>query len=543
MGATAGSVADEPPSGWSRVDRLSGLLLCVLVLGSWPFLVHSGFDVTTDGSVYIVTARAIAAGEGYTYLGSVFNLRPPGFSALLAPLIALRGTDFHALNWFVSSFGVAATGLLFLYVRASLGGPLAALTGATVWFNPGFQRLSTQVMSDVPGVMLLISCLLIERQFARRPSLGRELALGVMIGMSAMVRSMVVLLVPAILAARVWRRWSNGGEPWTRFVFQRVMPLVLVVGFSTLPWNLYKEGRIAPPPATQTYSYSYATGMLNEDPGDPSSRRLEPGEILGRSTERWRQIATSLGSRLQVEVRGAQSRPDDHFAVHVAISLVFLVGILLSLWRSRGAAEILWLGNLSVLLVFFGFSDRLVLPLYVLALPLAVRGFRDALTPAVGGRPATLAVGLALLTLLVVVFDPQRGWETIKRHHTIRSDYFDSVAEALGEDAAFGTFSRGWVYNAYLERPVPGFNTVLRRLSPAAAVDQMIEQYDLDAVVIREPENREEGRQRPEALQAAAHLRQKYGAEESIGESRIWRMRPVPAEPLADVHRGPDPPP
>jgi hypothetical protein len=43
--------------------------------------VHPWYDATNDGSMYIATARALLAGEGYSYLGSPFLIRPPGFSA------------------------------------------------------------------------------------------------------------------------------------------------------------------------------------------------------------------------------------------------------------------------------------------------------------------------------------------------------------------------------------------------------------------------------------------------------------------------------
>ena len=123
---------------WTRKDKLALTVLAVLVLLSLPFLVHPWFDVVNDAGTYIITARSIAEGDGYSYLGHVFQLRPPGFSYLLAPLIALFETDFLVLNLFVSLFGAAGVLLLFCHQRAYLGGPLAALVSLTLWLNPGY---------------------------------------------------------------------------------------------------------------------------------------------------------------------------------------------------------------------------------------------------------------------------------------------------------------------------------------------------------------------------------------------------------------------
>src|SRR5678816_4448181 len=82
----------------------AGLLALVLAL-SLPFTVHPWYDPTNDGSMYIATARALLAGQGYSYLGVPFLIRPPGFSCLLAPVLAVRGTDFYALNLLVSACG------------------------------------------------------------------------------------------------------------------------------------------------------------------------------------------------------------------------------------------------------------------------------------------------------------------------------------------------------------------------------------------------------------------------------------------------------
>src|SRR5678815_2112858 len=95
--------AMQPPAAprWDRRATAALLLLLLLCAASTAWLVHPWYEatrLTADGSIYLLTAKSLLAGEGYAVLGEPFTVRPPGFSLLLAPLLAARGLDFHALN-------------------------------------------------------------------------------------------------------------------------------------------------------------------------------------------------------------------------------------------------------------------------------------------------------------------------------------------------------------------------------------------------------------------------------------------------------------
>src|SRR5829696_7692856 len=101
----------EPDRPWTRLDRALFAALLALLSLSLLWLVHPWYEAssgngsgTNDASMYILCAKSLLAGEGYTYLERPFTVRPPGFSLLIAPLIAWRGLDFHALNLLVGSF-------------------------------------------------------------------------------------------------------------------------------------------------------------------------------------------------------------------------------------------------------------------------------------------------------------------------------------------------------------------------------------------------------------------------------------------------------
>jgi hypothetical protein len=51
-----------------------------------------------DSGLYVLTARSLAAGEGYTYLDEPFFLRPPGLSWLIAAVQGDGAFDPARLN-------------------------------------------------------------------------------------------------------------------------------------------------------------------------------------------------------------------------------------------------------------------------------------------------------------------------------------------------------------------------------------------------------------------------------------------------------------
>lgn len=203
----------ETPLG-TAAEQLTFLLFLLVMGVSLGFVVHPWYEPVRDASIYVSTARSLLAGEGYSYLGVPFITRPPGFPLLLAPVIALFGTNFSALNLYVSLLGAIAAALFYRWMRPRLGWPPALAVALLLWFNPGFRRLSNEIMSDVPGLAAVLACLLVERWASRAPAWRRELALGLAIGLSLHVRSLSALLLPAIVLSRLALGRFYGQRSW-----------------------------------------------------------------------------------------------------------------------------------------------------------------------------------------------------------------------------------------------------------------------------------------------------------------------------------------
>ena len=464
----AGSGADE--RAWGRADRVALAVLVVLGVVGLFVLVHPWYHATSDGSRYIALARALLDGEGYTYHGQPFVLRPPGFAILLAPVIALRGTDFHALNLFVGLFGIGLAVGTYLLARPRLGWPVAFLLAVCLWTNPRVQELCNMVMSDVPGACLLVVCLLVDRRAVRTGSRRMDVVLGVLLGVGALVRSVNLLLVPAVLLARLL---APDGRAW-RERLVRLLPIVGAVVVVMAPWALRNRLAAPAPPADQTAIYTYATGWWHVDKGDPSSRRLTSTELLDRSLDNGAKLLGSLGTRLRFsDEPGWSPWPG------LTLLALFLVGLA----RRRGAAELFTAAGLLSVVGHMGFQHRLVLPAWVLLLPIVVEVLFVGLRRIGGQRTAVGVVVLALGALTVHDFDSFRDWPRIEQEHRERVERADRLASLLDEGAVLAT-AVGPHYQVHLDRPVVSLRYAVRRAGDPAAAEALIDAYGVNTVFL-----------------------------------------------------------
>jgi hypothetical protein len=449
---------------------LAAVLVPSLVLG-----VHPWYDPTNDGAMYIATARSLAAGEGYRYLGEPFVIRPPGFSLLLAPLVAWRGTDFLAFHGLVAGLGALGVLLLQRWLFARLGALLATLVALLLWFNPGFQRLSNQVMSDVPGFSALVGCLLLAaRPGARSP---RVFGLGVALGLATLLRSGNLLLAPALLASAAFAAWKarTGVAPLVRRSCALVAGLLLVLA----PWAL-RDRAVAPaPPADQTLLHSYSSGMWHTDMGDPCSPRLPLAAIAARFPKQMGKSLHTLGTRL----REGERRPWTP-----VVAGLLLLALLVAGFRRPGPEVFFSFATLAVVAFYFGYAGRLLLPVYAFAVAAVITLLRDAGRFFLGPRAGTGLAALAALGWIALDWAPRDGWPQIEARHRAHAALAEEVRARLPAETRLGAY-RAWHHAVYLERPVFGFEQSCARAGGPGqrqAIEATVARYGLDAIWLGE---------------------------------------------------------
>jgi len=508
----------------TRAEKRTIAVAAVLLLASLAALVHPWYQRSADAAMYIATARSLVDGEGYRYLGAPFLVRPPGFSLLLAPVVALRGaSDFAWMNGLVGASGALGVVALFALARVRLGWPLALAVAAALWLNPGYQRLCSSVLSDVPGTAAALGCLWWASR-GRRADWRSELALGLAVGLAVWLRSANLLLVPAIGLARWLEPRAAGGRP-LGFAVLRAPAVALVVA---APWFVYGQLNASAQPVDQTRLAGYATAMLHEDPGDPTSRRLGVAEIAGRAPQRAVQLLAVLGSRLETGVKGGEhdprasgSRAPGRGGAAPAGVLQLVLGALLvaalvrDAWIGRGAAAWFALGSVGVLLFYFGFQDRLALPIFALGLVALFDWIRQWAVRALGAtRGSACAVALALV-LLALDASPRAGWREIEADHRRMLSESAAVAPLLAADSRVAAW-RGFHHAVLLERPVYSLHRAVGRLGAAEGIEAVIDRYGLDAVFLTTGG----------LSHVRDHLNERYGEPERSGVAELWRVRP-----------------
>ncbi len=447
---------ESDPAPWTKTQKWTLTALVALMLALLPFSVHAWFETINDASIYVLTARSILAGEGYSYHGVPFIIRPPGFSLLIAPILHFRSGDFLALNLFVSLFGVGTLALLFAFYRRRLGTwPCLAVCLAVV-VSGAWQRLCNQVLSDVPGTTVMFAALLLDRRVARTRSLAGHTALGLLIGAGMYLRTINVLLVPAIVCARLAARFFGGSERERRLAWKPLLLVVLIPMLLQVPWSLRNARADVPIPPEHVFLHSYQAAMWHTNPEDPGSPRMTLLGILGRIPSQMEEILPSIGTRLM------SSRPEP---LGVTLGVVALVFWLVALIRRRGTAEFLAGGMVLSLAIYFAFKARLALPAFLLLLPTTVDTLMWLLRKAKLARPAPwIAVGL-VAALGAADFHPFGQWPAIEQAHRNHRRVAKYCREVFPEDAPLAA-PIGWHYGVHMpERSVYSMRVITARRS------------------------------------------------------------------------------
>ena len=494
---------------WSSADRFAlGLLLVSLVV-MLVWLVHPWYDPMNDASIYISTTRAMISGHGYSYLGVPFQLRPPGFPFLLAPLLQSVGTNFYAMNLYVASFGCAVVVLLFCWARPRLGWLLSLLCCLLVGTNPVFLQLCNQVMSDVPGVFFVLAGLIVARECERKPTLGMEILLGVCIGVSAYVRVLGLLLLPAVLLDRLLRhlRGASMAVSPKRSSLRRWLPLVMTTLVVIAPWGVRNQLSAVPTPADQLLNHSYTTALFHYDFGDPNSPLVSARDWGLRILERGDQISAGLASRL------ADSQPTpSRILVATLIFGIYFYWLV----ANPSTLGLFVLFSLGVTGSYFAYQDRLLLPIFVLLVPALTEALYRLVCRCVGRRWATGLVAGLLVAVVFADFSPRCGWTEIEARHLRMASVSRALERELPPDARLATV-RGFHYAMLMDRPVYSLRWAHRLGEGSQGIEAVIDRHRINTLLL-DPEVRLD-------RESEALLVERYGEGRRIAGVRVIRVR------------------
>jgi 4-amino-4-deoxy-L-arabinose transferase-like glycosyltransferase len=345
------SSPDEPVQR-SALERFVPLLL-LGTYGAFCLTLWLGAEWLSswDSAVYLLTGRSLAEGGGYVYHDIPYALRPPGFSWVLSFFLADGAFDPGAINAFVMACAAAAVAAVFFVFRRVHGTWIALAAALLSGTSPAFVANFNRILSEYPFQLLLFAgfgFVLASDERRRRWWVLAGLA-GVALGLAMWFRSVAVLVLPGIFVAGLmrsdrWRWWAGA-----------LLPCVLVIGLA-LPWISWSKTALtqASVPSEQWLLYDYATAMLHVDPGDPASDWVTPGGFVERVVSN----GGDLASELAWTCAGTRAVP-----VRIVVMLALLLGWVLSVMRRPTVLDWFAAVYTVLLLTYFTYSLRLVLPL------------------------------------------------------------------------------------------------------------------------------------------------------------------------------------
>jgi len=506
---------------WSKSSKLFLAIFIIFTILSLKYSVHPWFDADPDPAMYIACAKSMIMGTGYTYNDNPFMMRPPGFSILISPLLSIFGTNFQILNLYISLFGIAGVVLLFIFLRPRLKWNIALLVALSVWLNPMYQKFCNQIFSDIPGLTLLLFCLIFERYSSRIPSARREIILGICIGISAYIRSIIIFLVPAIIISRILNKLINPDETsWKSFLFQRIILMAVLACLIQLPWHIrnsnYKDSSLV---ADQTIYLSYSSGFWNTDGGDPSSPEYSLAEILDRIPINCRQMVNAVGK----SVYKADSKSTQRI-INIIVTSVFACCFFIILVKRKAPAEFLILANLLLLSVYFSFKPRLILPFYVLSLAAVIEVAQDFFRKILSDRSAGIIVSIILILLVAVNFKPREKWKIIEQAHDYKMAISSKIQPVLNENTRLG-FRNGAISSVYFDQTIYSLARAVQRSNSIEAVEGIIEKYNLNTVIIFSNITKKQ-EEYPTSEELLQYFTKQYGPPLKIMRASIFYVDP-----------------
>lgn len=416
--------------------KLAGVALFVLALSVYVLRLDRVAGLFVDDGWYIMLAKAMATGQGYSLINSpspdILPLYPPGFPFLLSLLYRLS-PQFPENVWLFKSLSIAAllgagalTYRFFTQVRQT---PPAVALGITavILLCPSMVMLATStVMAEAVFTCNLLATILVVESGVRalkENGQAKSRALKFILlgaGLAAfgfLIRSIAISVVAAIVLYLLKERlWRQAG------LFAATVMLLLA------PWLIYTRAH-APTPAQRAeqgghVTLSYTTQFWQKRASVPELGTIgisglpariwwNAQDIIGRDIGRI--LATPIFETLIDPYKEAQKDDVKYGISHGStwifsflLSAVVLLGFSAAVRERLTLAEIVVVCSLGITLLWPWETYRFVLPLvafiafyFLLGVRCLFQGVRRSASLAV--QTKLMAGGAVLLALISLV--------------------------------------------------------------------------------------------------------------------------------------------
>lgn len=387
-----------------RAPWVAAILALVAAIAT---MTSDPIGVFNDDGLYLLTAKALAEGQGYVYPhlpGTPPAIHyPPVWPMLLAAVWKVAPAFPASVGWFklinpLVIAAAAAVGVRFgqrqlgLPWWVALGGVVAATLSVPVLL------LTNLLLSEPLFLLLLLPTLLVTERLVRDGGMGRALSAAVLVTLLVLVRTLggVVLIAGVLLLLRERR--------WRETVVFAVVTVVLLAPWQRFVWA-------ASPTFPDELRGSYG----------PYLEWVIDGYRSGGVAFYWEVLATNVTATwamLGIFMSPVVAGPLRHVSAALA-ALVFVSGLLALAARDRAPVTALaFSGYLVAVLSWPFWVDRFYWVLWPLVLLVALAGAHTMVLALQGrGRVRLAGAVLAVATVLAIGHETYnarglaRGWE------------------------------------------------------------------------------------------------------------------------------------
>ncbi len=299
-GATRSVASPASSVAFLRVELLLLGLVVLIAVGvriAWvAYLNIDPNDGRLGDSVFLHNAaHLLANGDGYMniYNGKLTAHMPPAFPATLAVVYKLFGWHVVLAKVLNVAFAAVTVVLVYLIGRCVFDRRVAVIGALVLALFPGQIYVSTLVYAETMFAMFFMLVLLLALVWTiQRPEARswQVLLIGILVGVSALVRVEGVVLILALMAL-----WLFTVRPWRRVARYGALALIGTV-LALTPWTVRN--------AIQFHEFI----PLRANAGGAIARALDP-EVTGIGGVNNDEEAGSLGEGLRYQVTHPRDIP------------------------------------------------------------------------------------------------------------------------------------------------------------------------------------------------------------------------------------------
>ncbi len=248
---------------------LSVLLVSIVIYG---FFYNSFSAVLFDESTYMLAAKAIVEGKGYTMW-----ILAPLFSYIISAFYFLFGSTESVAKLVAPVFSVSSAVVMYYLAREFFDKKFSAASAIMLITIPSFMVLGERVMTEAPFMFFFISSLL----FFIRAAKGNNIylvPLAITFVATFLIKYSGILILSVFLLYFVVRKDYEG---FKKLILNKWMVIATVVAFvAMVPMFLYSQQLFGNP--LQLFLVSFST--YNIQPDEPWYFYIENFPIMAAAT-------------------------------------------------------------------------------------------------------------------------------------------------------------------------------------------------------------------------------------------------------------------